>query len=626
VADLTPPQQEHLTSVLGWCNEAIQEGENFLRSQLGYDKIPTTIANIMGDYSADMSQASLSDIVDNRLGKCAEDLVSSLTDIKPFWEYRTYNKKFDEQASMLGKLSVSWFLGRAIDMKFADVVRYNVVAGTGYTHQIWNEQISDLDMLAEDPRDCVPVRPSSYYSIQEALGVLIRRERTVNFLKAKYPRAAQHIKADRDASFIARAAARVQTALAKLNISAGPFWESLGGKPQLTLNVPAADLYTLYVHDESKNETSRKVWVGEGDPNGAHPNWSYWVEPGKPLYPRGRNIMFTRSAVLRDGPNIYWHGLFPVSKLSLNPWPWSWLGKPLLLDVLPLQKELNRLLRGVSDHNQKVFRPDLIADKNSMSRAAQESIDTRRAGLKLRVGGGVGLGATLNEVKPLDTSIENTIKFLIEEMQELSGTKDLAQMMRLGQIPTTETIEKIMESMTPSVRMRSRVIETFMREFAMMTASNFFQFYDTAKRVAILGPDGMTFEDFDYDPGTMIPAFINEEDEVKNVKRPRYDRAREFLRMFTYHIAPGSLLSASEVTRKLLYIQLARAGWVDIWTTLEVLGIPNVGNPPNDSKTIPERLMAQQEMGIGMSVSPTGRKATAQTMPHEKDGKIVESK
>jgi hypothetical protein len=442
--------------------------------------------------------------------------------------------------------------------------------------------------------------------------MMVRRERTVNYLKAKYPKAADRIKADRDASFVAKARNKIQTVMAKLNMSSSPFWDSIGSKPAESINVPAADLFQIYVKDKSINKSSRAVWVGEGTPD-AHPNWSYWVKPGEALYPRGRAIVFTRTAVLRDGPNIYWHGMFPMSKLTLDPWPWSYLGKPLLLDALPLQKELNRLVRGVADHNQKVFRPDLIAENNSMPRSAMDTIDTRRAGLKLRTL--PGRQATVGQTQTMDVSVVESIKDLRDEMDILAGTRDLTQMMKLGQIPTSETVEKIVESMSPSIRLRSRVLEAFIREFATMLLSNFFQFYDTGKRVAALGPDGMTFEDFDYDPGTMIPDFVTADDEARGFIRPRYERAREFLRQFTYHVAPGSLLAASEITTKLLYVQLARAGWLDIWTLLDKLGVPNVGNPPSEAKTITDRLKAQQSMGLGMAVSPAGRKASGQEMP-----------
>lgn len=629
MAEPTPPQQEHLKRVLGWCQEAIAEAENMLRSEYAYDKFSTIRDKIMGDYSSETAPSSLSQIYYNHFGKVATDLAAALTDIKPFWEYRTFNKKFDQQAQILQKCAHSWWIGRMMtDMKFCDCIKYGEMGGSGYAHLTWNEIAADLELIPEDPRDVLPVRPASYLSVQDCMGVIIRRERSLNYLKQKYPHVASLLKADRDSSFTSRAQVKAQQLMSKMGMSSGfmdNLWASLGGRPQNQMQIPSADLFTLHVKDDRRNESSRPVWIGEGDPNGNHPNWSYWAQPGELLYPRGRTIIFTRTVLLRDGPNIFWHGLFPLCKLTLSPWPGSWLGKPLLLDLLPLQMELNRLLRGVSDHNQKVFRPDLLADKNSVSRAALQSIDTRKAGLHLRANSMGGQGIQIPPVPPLDPSIEKTVQFLIDGMDKLGGVRDLSQMMNLGQIPSAETVDKIMESMSPTVRLYSRTMEAFLREFALMTMSNFFQFYDMPRRLAILGDDGITFEDFDYDPNTLLPDFVNDDDARSNVVRPRYERAKDFLRNFTYHVAPGSLLSASEVTTKLLYIQLSRAGMLDIWTLLDKLGIPNVGSPPPGTNTIPERLAKQAEMGIGMSVSPTGRKASGQEMPHMKQGRIAES-
>jgi len=102
-----------------------------------------------------------------------------------------------------------------------------------------------------------------------------------------------------------------------------------------------------------------------------------------------------------------------------------------------------------------------------------------------------------------------------------------------------------------------------------------------------------------------------------------------------FYVAPGSLLSASAVTRKMLYLQLFRMMLIDIWTLAEVLDIPNMGTPPDGARTIPERLQAQQMLGIGMPppspVNPAnkgpGRPPTAQSPPHVgPTGSINESK
>lgn len=629
---LTPPQQEHLRLVLGWATDALAEGEQFLRSQFGYAQIHKTIKYIMGDYSTDTIPGSFSKMVDNRLGKTALDFTSALTDIKPFWDYHTYNKKYEQQATSGGKLTKHWWMSRLIDMKFADVIKYATVAGSGYGHEVYSEQLGDMDLIAEDPRDVLPIRPASNFSIQEAFGVIIRRERPTNYLRKRYPQYAHLIRPDRDMSLSNVAEQQNQTSfMAKLGMTSGfmqNLWASLGGRPAAHMNMPTTDVFTIYVDDDSRNESGRKVWMGEGTPDGKDaPNWSYWVEPGELMYPRKRAITFTRHCVLRDGPSIYWHGIFPLFKITIDPWPWSYLGKPPLIDCLGPQEELNKLMRGVSDHNQKVFRPDLVADKNALSRAAMSAIDTRRAGLKLRHNPIAGKPPALQYADPLDPSIRESITDLRDMISQLSGVHDMTQLMSLNQIPTTETIDKIIESMSPAIRARSRVLEASLREFAMMTLSNIFQFYTLPMRIATLGSEGMTFEDFDFDPGNMIPEFINMDDEAAGMHRPKAERARQFLRYFTYDITPGSLLSASEMTQKLMYVQLFRSGMMDIWTLADKLGIPNYGNPPEGATTVTQRLAAMQAMGLTPAVSSTGRKASGEQPPKMSgSGQITESK
>src|SRR3972149_11144820 len=96
--------------LLSWCQEALQEGEAVLKGDRSYSRIQDSIDYVMGDYNRDLRPSSLSSISENRWGKVHEDLKSALTDIRPFWEYRTFNDKFKRQAAMLGKLSVSLWL------------------------------------------------------------------------------------------------------------------------------------------------------------------------------------------------------------------------------------------------------------------------------------------------------------------------------------------------------------------------------------------------------------------------------------------------------------------------------------------------------------------------------------
>ena len=77
------------------------------------------------------------------------------------------------------------------------------------------------------------------------------------------------------------------------------------------------------------------------------------------------------------------------------------------------------------------------------------------------------------------------------------------------------------------------------------------------------------------------------------------------------HIAPGSLLSASEITDKLMYLTLWREGGVDLETLLDKMGIPDVPK-------IMQRLAAQAQLMIGQHQAREGRQPTGQQMPSAK--------
>lgn len=631
MAEPTPPTDNQPDMVHGWIREAIEEGDAFLKQQPGFSKIDETMRAIFSPQK-EFRSPHLSSTEDNRLAKVATDMAAHLTDIKPFWEYRTKNKKYERHQKIYGDLAYHWYTQRFIDLNLNEAVKYYLMAGASYTHLTWDTETRDLAVSAEDPRDVLPIRPSNYLSIQSSLGVVLRRERSVNYLRMRHPESKWNlIKADRDGSVRAEHGdTRFGRILNSMGVpSDSPFLRRLFGKPHRGMpKIPMADEFTVYLKDASRNESSHPVMMGSFDEQGrALNNWSYIVPPKGKLYPRGRCVVATSGGILHDGPNPYWHGLFPIPKLNLDHWPQSWFGKAPLWDLLSMQKSLDRTHRVVDDFLEKVARPDVIADKNSVPKSVLERWDTRRAGGKYQHNPIAGKGMELVYPQSLPAEVRWRIEDLRNEMDTLSGNRDLSQLMQLNQVPAADTIEKITESMTASVQGRSRALEAYMREFATMVAYNFAQFYTIKRRLTILGPDGITEEDFDFDPGTLIPDYIHDDDfddrgvitteAMSRGPMPRLDRTEEFMRQFSFHVAPGSLLSASEIQRKLLYLQLARAGIVDHWTLLEILGVPNVGEPPSGAITITDRLMAEQEMGLGMQVNPVGRKASGKTMPRQ---------
>ena len=613
--------------VIAWLTEAVHESEAFLAAQPGWDQIGKAIDAIMSTDETETfdPRSVLSQTKTNRIALITEDIKAMMTDTKPFWDYSVANRRFEQHAQIYGKLATFWYQRRNIDLRLGDAIAYYVAGATGYLHVYWSPELEDIDAEAIDPRNVLPIRPMNYDSLESCLGVIVKKKVPVNYIRDRF---GLSVKSDSDGSSI--------TWLEKMRDSAAdivsPIWKfRKSGKVEPDMpRIPTVTLYTCYLKDDRCHKGTRPKEMGdwETSPEGKRQpanNWSYLVKPGEPLYPNRRLIQWAGNKILYDGPSFYWHGQFPIIKLTLNPYPWTWLGKAPVWDLLRLQLSLNRLLRVVDDHAAQVAQPGSIHDKGNVSRSTYESFDTRRAGWKIYQNPMAGKGIQVVNPPPLDQGIWEHIKWIMQEMKDLAGISDLEHMMQLKQLPSTSTVESILNSMTPAIRMRSRIMEAFTRTLAMQLAYNFTQFYTVPMRVFELGPSGITQDDFDLDPGTLMPDYVHSDDydHQGNIKPdavlrgplPRYDRAKEFLRRFVFKIAPGSLLNAAQVEQKLIYLQLTRAGWLDIFTLWEALGIPNIGVLPDNVRTIPERLIYQQSLNLTGDVNPAGRKASAQTGP-----------
>jgi hypothetical protein len=166
----------------------------------------------------------------------------------------------------------------------------------------------------------------------------------------------------------------------------------------------------------------------------------------------------------------------------------------------------------------------------------------------------------------------------------------------------------MMEMAGPLVTDMSRNMERSLRDLGEMFKANCFQFYTVARKLQLLGPDGLTEEDFDFDPDTMIPSHLPWEPQSAPLSQYNRDqRAQWHQSNFVFHVTPNSLHQITQMTRKLLFLQLQRAGVpIDPWTLAEVFDVPNFGKPPDGANTVIERweawqrIVAQIQMAIQM--------------------------
>lgn len=622
-------------STLEWCNAKLKQGQRFIESSVGYDRVQKAIDGIFADERTSGSSyvptpKPMSRTRANFVAKIAEDLTAMLTDTRIFWKYSTRNPAYEKQASICNDEAKDWYGNRLIDLRLGDVVRFYTVAGTGIAHLYYSRRLNDMMLEALDPRTVFPVDPVSYHTFQDALGVIIRQPRTPRWVKQEY---GKHVAPDVGGigifGWMTQAIKGGST-----QKHSGPLAKRTGEDKPIPAT-PTVFVNTMYLDDRRVNKTDKPIYMGpwekkdgklkldeKGQPKPLS-QWSYKVAPGAPLYPFKRLIVWTTDCLLYDGPSPYWHGKFPVIKLTLNPWPQSWLGKAPLWDLLPLNESMNALCRVVDDHAAQLAQPGVIADRN-VSSAELKKFNSRAAGWNIRTNTASGKGITVVNPPPLDQSLWEHINKLEEWMQKFSGTMDASQMAGLAQIPSDDTIDSIMKTMTPSNRVRSRIMEGFMKELAEMYMYCIAEFDTISKRVAKHGPQAVTNEDFDFDPRSFVPDDIPGSDpgDIASTQdalgadepRPMFERAKQMFQSFTYEYTPGTLLNSAAMQDRMEDLMLAKFGYLDFFSLMQNLGKSQIVPPSvKIPDSIVERLQLQQQLGIGMIANAQGRKATNQS-------------
>src|SRR6267378_6189449 len=310
--------------ILGWVQEAIGEGERFLREDPIYPKIDQGMDYVIGQQLAANRPSYLPNVIVNQSRKAVRTHVAALTDIRPLFAFKTQNPAFEEQSVLLNKLTVLWWVNTFADLALGDAIRYASVAGSGDLVVEFDPhfQEGEVRLLPRDPRDTIPIRPSRERSIQTWEGVILREAHSVNKLRGMYPDMERYLTPDTAGRF-----GQVHTKFRRIMSMIGPVSTLDGLKKQERRSgiIPEIVLYRTYITDRSVNQDTKVKVMGKPGTN-----WCYRVEPGEPLYPQKRLILATERAVLYDGPSQYWHGMYPVTRLQLDSWPWQFLGLPLL--------------------------------------------------------------------------------------------------------------------------------------------------------------------------------------------------------------------------------------------------------------------------------------------------------
>lgn len=582
-------ESAHDVLVSRWCEAVFEEAKDDLERNDEIVQIDRSINYLMGKQWVERRPSYKAAPVANRLWTNLVQLISYLTDIRPSFEIKSNNKLYDHHSKVLNKMIAAWFVNEDIDMSLAMIIIHAALT-IGYGRLVWNPDLrngeGEMELTPLGAMDLIPIRPS--HTLQRALGVIYRCPKPLSWFKEKYPLKGFRVPVDKEYSQYTSSPNQNLWTRGMQVLS--PQMRRLFGQSSTQIResaIPMALYREFWIRDNQRNTSDATVWVGNnGDSSG---EYGYKVEPGKKLYPRGRVIIMGGPVVLFDGPNPFYHGMFPFACLRLNRVPWQWPGISEFRNQIPLQDVMNNVLAGILDAVKKAVNPQLLAPDNAFGAAVKKNLDPNMPNAKIFYSPASIAAPQYAPAPVLPGFVFQTMLYAQQELDSQSGFLDMSSISRKGIVPAGDTLEQMKEGQQTLVRLKVRYIEDFMKQVGQQWVPNAFQFYNLKRRLQMLGSDGLTWEDFDWDPGTMIPAGENKE---------------EYWKKFTFMMVPGSLLKSARMPQQQMMLMLRRMGDMDLKNMLDSLDLGGlyesvIKNLDEEGKDIMFQMAKQKHAATG---------------------------
>lgn len=635
---------------VGWMQTAINEGRTFLEGQQGYRFVPASY-RLMSDRGLTELPSTLSNASMNFVKRDVRELVATLANPRPIASFRCENPEYARQADVLNKCYLSWYNTSFVDRKLRAALQYAATEGTGYLMIDWDPAFwgtghGDIRLtpLGVDNVYVVGISPDDW-DLQRAYAVVIERQMPTVEVLRRFPEQGRMIRPDGEARSRWRRFMDALSGPGKVATVMNTYGRDRGYRDIDPTSRAVTTVYDIYIQDASVNRSGETMLMGQaGSP------WAYSVPSlgsdiptgvnitdamgnttpvmrkadwhDARLYPYRRHVVATNLTVLSDGPSRFWHGQVPIVKFTLDDWPQEYCGIPVTKEPAKLQAAATSLLRAYDDCSNARLRPPMTYDQDRVSDELARSVDCRVGGQTIGVsnvmGGQVFQLAVPPEIYNLDggRTLE-IIQWMRQQGKQLMGLADMENLAEAAQIPSGDTVEKLTELAGPLATDMSRNMESSLSKLGHMFMCNVFEFYTARRRFQLLGPDGLTREDYDYfDPNNLVPADVNLPGVLPTASRA--ERARAHMANFQFSIVPNSIYGITQSSRKMLLIQLARMGFpISPWTVMEACDVPNPGKPPVGAVTETLKFWAwkKEEVENMTEIQMLGQQAMMQANP-----------
>lgn len=596
--DLPLPWNKMEQEVVAWAEMADRQAQEEASTLLSNRLIPRIIQYLSGNQWPSRPTAyGNSRPVTNRMFRQYWEIISLLTDGKPEPEIKVYDgdEGYSDIQKVIGQLLEVWAAKPNYADALQDIIGFGLLArGIGKVQ--WNPRLSggmgDVEILSINPLNFYTLGGDG--SVENAECCIEMRWVTMASLRRRFGALADGIEPEpmglpssqvmRPRQLSTQEWSKLAPNMQRiLGVKAG------GGTDERLFPMVRQRLYWFL--DPAKNETSETKRVG---PEGA--NWSYLVEPGMPLFPRGRILTVAGRKVLNDTCNPYFDGPNPyIEMIPLRP-AWGTDGMSLMGNLIGPQDIINRIMAGLLETIKAGLIPTIIAPKDSISRGDLDNISTTISGGKLEYNMRLAQGNKPEFRKQPETP-QLALPFLnmtMREMDQTTGSAAVDAAAQKEQIPSHDTMEMIQNSRSGMVRLMGRRLEGFLNRGGNKVVSRMLQFYSVGHRVAILGEKGITSNDFSPLYGSLLSGGMMPE---------------EFVRKFQFSIRPGSALSFDKETRAQMATILCERGLLSqrgMWRALNQAG-SNVDIEQNERELIQEAKIKIALAALGGAAAGKGK-------------------
>ncbi|MFZ0731393.1 MAG: hypothetical protein WAM79_03615, partial [Candidatus Sulfotelmatobacter sp.] len=538
---------------MGWQRDIISDSEAWLQSQPFWRDLSISEDIIRGKEMVKADE-NRSDLTSNRLKRIGREMVAAISDVRyPEDVWHSDNKAYANELTMFSKMARAvWYEAKA---PFATrrLSQWGVLGGTGYFWPVYRRRMlvdpysNGINFLDFGACDVLPTQMNRR-EWQRTYAVTVIEMMSLFEAHAMFPLYQDQIRP------VSKRRQQSSVVSSRMNLLA-----SLRGQDSSWPGVEqmAEVSYTL-VRDLSFNNTDMPIPMGD-----AGASWSYVVPPLKDglgkqyqipsldvksgqrtmrdatledcrLYPNMR-LMIGISGVnepVYDGPAWDWHGMFPP-RFCFDDWVTESMGLSLFRDVFDLERTRQFTERAIDMKIKAQMDPPMMYDSTVINPGTAEELDPWEMRKRLGVDGEVD--KAIKPILPIELMKIGTEPFAwLEKIEkDLDYYLGMNQLSALAQAKVSmgqDGADDLLRLAGPIVRDICACMETPMGDVLEMQKYQILQYFNTARVMTYVGPDGVTPETFDFDPERIIPSHMPGEDPQGSSLFSRMERAKSFAR------------------------------------------------------------------------------------------------